>query len=592
MAEVLQKKTKGSLKQLFASDKPNPFALKKFLAAGVGRFLYHEIKNDGFANCLKTIRGSAKNKELIFASERSLGEELEARAERLGNKTFLSFEGKQYSYAELNSSTANVAQFMVNNGVAEGDSVGLLMPNLPAYLQVFFATQRIGACAVPTNTSLKDDGLAHIFNNAGITMLFTVASLLPEVERIKDRIDKPVTIIVVPEFEDEKTDSQPEKPDYITFQRALETPSQLAAKPDIAPETTSMLMYTSGTTGYPKGVVYSYGTSQAKMLRVVAHLLVKESDIYYTCLPLFHANALMVTVMSSLYANAQIALFRKFSARNFWTEVRESKATVVNTLGTMIAILMKQPENPMDGKHNVRRVVSAACPADLWEGFEQRFNVKLTESFGAVDGGGITTMNVGNAPVGSIGKPLGKTKWRLVDSEGQDVSVGQAGELIHFVGNTKRGQVKYHNNQKASADKTREGWVYSGDLLRADNEGFLYFVGRNTDSMRCGGENISALEVETAVNKFDAVLESAAYAVPSELAEDDIMVAVQPKAGCVVDPALLYDFVTDKLAKFALPKYIRIVDQLPKTETHRIVKHLLKKEGVTEDTWCADSHAK
>jgi len=587
MTNGIQESVMNSSMNVSAKPKPSSFALKKFLAAGVGRFVYNEMKNEGVTNCLKTIGGSIKNKELIFSPERTLGEELDTRAKRLGSRTFLTFEGKALSYSELNDGAANVAQFMINHGVKEGESVGLFMPNIPAYLHVFFATQRIGACAVPTNTSLKDDGLAHIFNNASITMLFTVASLLPEVERIIARIEKPVKIVVVPEFDNEQPDLVASELDVMPYQLALRTSSQTAAKSNIAPETTSMLMYTSGTTGYPKGVVYSYGTSQAKILRILAHLLVKEDDIYYTCLPLFHANALMVTVISSLYANAQIALYRKFSARNFWKEVRESKATVVNTLGTMIAILMKQPENPMDGKHCVRRVVSAACPADLWQAFEQRFNVKLTESFGAVDGGGITTMNVGNAPVGSIGKPLGKTKWRLINSEGQDVQVGEAGELIHYVGNTKRGQVKYHNNQKASADKTRDGWVFSGDLLRADEDGFLYFVGRNTDSMRCGGENISALEVETAVNKFDPILESAAYPIPSELAEDDIMVAVQAKEGAVIEPEELYLFVQDKLAKFAWPKYIRIVEQLPKTETHRIVKHLLKKEGVTDDTWVA-----
>ena len=584
---TIQEDVTRSAPKVTTVSKPRPMALKKFLAAGVGRFVMNEMKNEGVSKCLKTIGGSIKKKELAFSPERTLGEELETRAERLRNKTFLSFEGQKISYSQLNNSAANVAQFMMNNGVKEGDSVGLLMPNIPAFLQVFFATQRMGACAVPTNTSLKDEGLAHIFNNAGITMLFTVASLLPEVERIKDKIEEKVQVVLVPEFENESADAALDSIEYTPYQQALLTTSKTLAKTDIAPDTTSMLMYTSGTTGLPKGVVYPYGTSQAKMLRVLAHLLVKEGDIYYTCLPLFHANALMVTVVSSLYANAQVVLSRKFSARNFWTEIRKSEATVVNTLGTMIAILMKQPEHPLDGVHNIRRVVSAACPADLWQGFEARFNVKLTESFGAVDGGGITTMNVGNAPIGSIGKPLGKTKWRLVDAQGTDVPNGEPGELIHYVGQTKRGQVTYHNNDKASADKTRDGWVFSGDLLRADENGFLYFVGRNTDSMRCSGENISALEVETAINKYDQVLESAAYAIPSELAEDDVMVAVQAKDGVTVEPEKLHEFVKNKLPKFAWPKYIRIVEQLPKTETHRIVKHILKKEGVTADTWVA-----
>jgi crotonobetaine/carnitine-CoA ligase len=570
-----------------SAPRAGAFALKKFLAAGLGRFVYHEIKNEGITNCLKTIGGSIRHKDLFFSPERTLGQELEVRAKRLGSRPFLTFEGQQISYAELDRAAARVAGFMTEKGLVEGACVGLLMPNVPAYLEVFFATQRIGACAVPMNTALKGDGLAHIFNDAGISMLFTVASLLPELEKISDRIEHPLRIVLVPEFRHEQHQSLTSAWTITPYQEALDSSPQPSARTDIAPETTSMLMYTSGTTGYPKGVVYAYGKSQAKMLRILAHLLVKEDDIYYTCLPLFHANALMVTVVSSLYAGAQVALYRKFSARQFWQEVRESRATLVNTLGTMIAILMKQPNDPLDGQHCLRQVLSAACPAELWEDFERRFKVRLTESFGAVDGGGITTMNVGNAPVGSIGKPLGKTKWRLVDAEGQDVPLGTAGELVHYVGGSGRGQVKYHRNQQASAEKTRSGWVYSGDLLRADAQGFLYFVGRNTDSMRCGGENISALEVESAVNQYEPVLESAAYAIPSELAEDDIMIAVQAKESATVEPEQLYQFVQDKLARFAWPKYIRVVKDLPKTETHRIIKHLLKQEGVTADTWIA-----
>ncbi|PCJ39122.1 MAG: AMP-dependent synthetase [Moraxellaceae bacterium] len=587
----LQSRLKGSFKHLLDNSLPDPFALEKQLAKGVGKFFRSEIKNEGISNFANTLYQTVKKRDLVFSPDRTLGQELDVRAQRLGEKAHLSFKNKKYSYAHFNTEAAKVAGYLADNGIGEGASVGLLLPNLPAYLEIFYATQRVGACAVPTNTALIDDGLAYIINNAGMTVLFTVTDHLDELERIKDKIEAPLTIVVVPNVDETdfatnaKITKRLKKNNYPSYLEVVKAEPQPTPKSDISPDSTSMLMYTSGTTGHPKGVVYSYGTSQAKMIRMVAHLLVDANDIYYTCLPLFHANALLLTCFSCLYSDAEIALSSKFSARLFWQEIRESKATVFNTLGTMIAILMKQPINEIDGQHNVRRVISAACPAELWIEFEQRFNVKLTESFGAVDGGGISTMNVGNAPVGSIGKPMGGTKWRLVDDKGNDVPVGEPGELIHFVGTSDRGRVNYHNNEKASSEKTRDGWVYSGDLLRADKEGFLYFVGRNSDSMRCGGENVSAMQVESAINQFDTVLESAAFAVPSELAEDDIMVVVQPQEGKKVDPAELHIFVQSKLAKFALPKYIRVVDQLPKTETHRIIKHQLKKAGITSDTW-------
>jgi crotonobetaine/carnitine-CoA ligase len=564
-----------------------PFALETFLASGALRFMAREARNEGIPNLIRSIGATIAERDLQFRPDRTLGEELSIKAERYGSKAYIQFEGNHYSYNLINDHAARVSSYMEEAGMEEASVIGILLPNLPAYLEIFFASQRIGATAVPINTSLKDDGLAYILNNAGVRMIFTVQSLLGEIERITDRIEIPLKIVVVPETCNESFPDNITQADYLPYAQVLERRPQREPRHNVRPDTPSMLMYTSGTTGYPKGVVYTYGTSQAKMTRFLAHLLVQEDDIYYTCLPLFHANALVVTAMSVLYAGATLALSRKFSARNFWREIRESRATGFNTLGTMIAILMKQPEDPMDGVHRVRRVVSSACPATLWEGFESRFNVTLIESFGAVDGGGIVTMNVGNAPVGSIGRPLGKVQWRLVDTNGDDVPPGEPGELIHFAGGTKSREVNYFNNQQASADKTRDGWVRSGDLMWRDKKNFLYFAGRNSDSMRCGGENVSALDVENAVNKFPSVLESAAFGVPSELAEEDVMVVVQPREGCIIIPEDIANFLQDKLPKYAQPRYIRVMTQLPKTETHRVIKHSLKKEGITPDCWKA-----
>jgi crotonobetaine/carnitine-CoA ligase len=577
----------ASLRHAWDRQSPDPFALEKFLARGVGRFLVNELRREGLGAVAGTLKASIQAKDLTFRPERTLGEDLAVQAERFGSKSYLYFENEHYSYNLINDQAARIAAFLQQHGMSEGKVVGLLLPNLPVYLSAFFATQRIGATVVPINTSLKDDGLAYILNNAGVSLLFTVASALPELERVLDRLENPLQLVIVPETRNEPpVADQPDQHRY-SLKTVLATPPQAQPVHDVKPDTPSMLMYTSGTTGYPKGVVYRYGTSQARMTRLLAHLLITEDDIYYTCLPLFHANALLVTCLSSLYAGATVALSRKFSARHFWKEVRETRATAFNTLGTMIAILMKQPEDPLESQHRVRLVVSAACPANLWDAFEKRFKVKLIESFGAVDGGGIITMNVGNAPVGSIGKPLGKVQWRLVDAQGQDVPVGEPGELIHYTGKVGSRDVQYFKNEKASEEKTRDGWVHSGDLMWRDDNGFLYFAGRNSDSMRCGGENVSALEVENAVNRFPAVLESAAFGVPSELAEDDVMIVVQPHEGSQIDPQALLDFLQDKLPRYAQPRYIRTIEQLPKTETHRVMKHVLKKTGITADSWRA-----
>ncbi len=581
------------MKRAEASEIRDPRAVAKMVLGGLTRFAAAEIRNEGLAAFASTIAGTVRKRALTFVPSRTLGEELHARAARHPHKNFLTFEGERWSYAQMNEGAARVAEYLTSRGVGLGASVGILLPNLPAFLEIFFATQRVAATAVPMNTGLKADGLSFIIDNATITTLFTTKRLLPLVESLRAGLAQPLRIIVVPEHRGEDV---PALSDGVAhYDEARAAAPQAAPFGNIPPKTVSLLLYTSGTTGHPKGVVYCYGTSQMKMLRAGAHFTVRRDDIYYTCLPLSHANALLVTSMAALYVGAEVALSRRFSASNFWREIRESRATIFNTIGTMIPILMKQPHDPMASQHGVRTVVSAACPAELWNEFEQRFAVHVTETYGAVDGGGFLTLNAGNAPVGSIGKPLGRRKFRLIDADGADVAVGQPGQLIHYVGKAGKrggGEVRYHKNDKATADKTRDGWVFTGDLMRMDEAGFLYFVGRATDSMRVGGENVSAFEVESVIDRHDDVLESAAIGVPSELAEDDILVVVQPRLGHAVDPAALHAYAQTHLPRYAVPRYVRVVAQLPKTGTHRTMKHELARDGVTDDTWCAPRRAR
>ena len=348
-----------------------------------------------------------------------------------------------------------------------------------------------------------------------------------------------------------------------------------------------MITYTSGTTGLPKGVVYRYRRSGVKLFGLISHLLWRKSDVMYTCMPLFHANALLVTCTSALHAGARVVLEKKFSASRFWDSIRRYGVTTFNTIGAMIPILMKQPESKLDAKNRVRFIISAACPPQLWEAFEKRFGLTIYETYGAVDGGGKTILNLGTAPVGSIGRPPMKITYRLVDEAMNDVPAGEPGELV-FPAPKKRndaGGVEFYKNEKASAEKQSDGWIRTGDVMRRDRKGYLYFVGRNTESMRIKGENVSAYEVEQVLQKHPAVLEAAVYAVPSDLAEDDIMARVTPVEGTSLTEDELIAYARENLARFAVPRYVKIVETFEKTETHRIRKKALESEGVIPGTW-------
>jgi crotonobetaine/carnitine-CoA ligase len=508
---------------------------------------------------------------------------LEEQARKHKNKLFLKFEDETFTYADMNDNANRMANFLLDCSAKQSQGVAMLMGNTPCFLDVFFGLQKLGMYAVPINVSLKGDSLLFILNHCDAQFLIVDESYLPAIEAIKDKFKNIHTIIVNPEST---------KRSNTSFKNLGDAYINPPYQPDVQcnPEDICLITYTSGTTGMPKGVVYRYAQTNVKLLSLVAHLLYNDDDIIYTCMPLFHGNALFVSITTALHVGASVVLAKKFSARKFWDDIRKHHVTTFNTIGAMIPILLKQPERPTDNNHNVHFIISAACPIELWETFEKRFGVKIYETYGAIDGGGKTILNLGTGPIGSIGKPPLKLKYRLVDNQMNDVSDGTPGELIFPASTKKKRSIEYYKNKEASNKKERDGWIFTGDLMKRDKKGYLYFVGRNTESMRIKGENVSAYEVEQTILKYPDVLEVAVYAVPSELAEDDIMAAVLPVDGKTIEPKHLIDFVSENLPKFAVPRYIRIVDQFTKTATHRIVKKELESEGIVPGVFDSFNH--
>jgi len=503
---------------------------------------------------------------------------IEHQARAKGEEPYILHGDLVVTFAEFDRATCRAANGLAAQGARPGDGVAVLMTNCPEYLYIFYGMPRGGFYSVPVNVSLKGDGLKFILTNSDVRYLVVDDTLLPRIAELGEPVGAVEKVFV------RRTTDEPLPPGALDLSELFDASPE---KPDHVydPDAITYLMYTSGTTGFPKGVVNRNRSGNMQGFMALSSLMVKSDDVLYTCLPLFHANALILTAGFSMSAGRPFGLEKRFSASKFWEPIRRYGVTQFNGLGAMIPILMKQPERPDDDDNPVRLVISAACPANLWEAFEKRFGLTIWEAYGAVDGGGVMIFNFGNAPVGSCGKPLPGTEWKLADDDDSEVPQGEIGELITKVTDKKTRGVEYYKNPEASASKVKGEWLHSGDMFYADEEGNLYFVDRKTDSMRRRGENISSWEVENIIEKHPDVAECAAFGVPSELGEDEVMIWVKPKGGIKLDLESLMRHCAENMAHFMVPRYVDVVDEIPRTGTLRVTKSVMKKRGVTDSTW-------
>jgi crotonobetaine/carnitine-CoA ligase len=349
---------------------------------------------------------------------------------------------------------------------------------------------------------------------------------------------------------------------------------------DEAPAEGFGVMYTSGTTGPPKGVVQTRG-DLAPVLALWQAMGVQPGETIYTCLPLFHGNPLGLSVVGAMFLDARIAISERFSARRFWGEVRGFDAVEFNHVGAIIPILLKQPDRSGDRDNPVRVVLSAGCPPHCWEPFQQRFDVRIVEQFSMVDSPGYLINTEGK--VGSMGKPAAGCEAAVLGDDGEELPPGRVGELAL---RASEGRTHSYLNRPEDTDEAyRGGWFHTGDLAWRDDHGDFFYAGRKKESMRRRGENVSAWEVENVANQFPGVLESAAHAVPAELGEDEIKLLVVPQPGATLDPRVLIDFCEQRMASYAVPRFVEVRREIPKTPTQRPRYADLKREGVTERTW-------
>lgn len=478
-----------------------------------------------------------------------------------------------FTYAELWTRSARTQGWLEGAGVRRGDNVALLMRNSIEFLDSWLALARMGAVAVPVNTASMGDALHHTLHHSESVGVIADADLLAAVDAAGE----------LPGLHWRVAVPTPEAgaPAGSTDVAALVDPANPAPAPVRLEGLEPMnIIYTSGTTGLPKGVVLAHGSYLNTGGYFAHHLGLTEADVLHTCLPLFHCNAQQTTLMAGLQLGVEVVIDRSFSLSRFWGWIERSNATTTNLLGVMLTLLGKREPAAEERRGRLRYVVAAPVPEDLHRPLEQRWGVRIVEGYGLTETGTMACINPpSDTRSGTIGVPLEHNELRVVDESGVDVGDDEPGQILTRSAIPGAYMLEYFKNPEASAEAMAGGWFHTGDIGKRRKDGYFVFVDRGKDAIRRRGENISSFLVEKAVLGHPDVAEAAAVGVPSELSEEDVKIVVVLRPGAALTEAELAAWCDGPLGDFMRPRYVEFRSELPRTETGRVQKYLLRKDG-------------
>ncbi|MGE0799758.1 MAG: AMP-binding protein [Lautropia sp.] len=492
----------------------------------------------------------------------SIGDFVRRQARRHGPRRLAVFEdGRALGYDELDARSEQLACGLAALGLPAGASVGLMLDSSPEFLVASIGIAKAGLQEVPLHTAQKGAGLTHILRSADIRVVVTDACFR---ERLHTAAEALPAAPLLPDVDD-----------------LLQAPA--VALPRVSPLQTSTILFTSGTTGLPKGVVRSHRADLLSGWRARVALGYGPDDVLFNVFPLAHINAKCNTLFGAMLAGASVVLYQRFSASGFWDAIRRHGATSASFQGAMLEILWKTRQEP-DRVNPLRTGRAAPVPVHLHREFEAFFDVRLHESYGSTETG-LLTVNL-DRRLGSIGREIaGHFEFAVLDENDDPVADGRPGLLAvrpRVAGAIFSGYLGQH---EATLRTFRNLWHHTGDVVVRDEDGNFAFVRRDGSTIRRRGENITPWEVEQAVGKVAGVLECTAYGVPSELGEEEVMVAIVAVSDGAVDPAAVLRQCEAALPRYAVPRYLRFVAAIPKNDSQKPVVTALKSEGVTGDTW-------
>ncbi|PXX64553.1 MULTISPECIES: ATP-dependent acyl-CoA ligase [unclassified Pseudomonas] len=505
---------------------------------------------------------------------------LSKRIERSPDTALFSDRSCTWTAVELVEVIAARAATLAEYGIQRGDRVGLMCANRAEFLEVLLACGWLGAVAVPINTACRGMQLSHILANSGARLLVCDDANLDVLAALDYTSLAVETVWVV----------SPQSEPNAMWQDRIQVQSMPPRSTSKAPSAVLedgdplVILYTSGTSGLSKGVICPHAQFFWWGVNTGGDLQVRPGDVLYTCLPLFHTNALNAFFQALLH-DAQLVVDKRFSASGFYPALAETGATVTYLLGAMVPILLSRPQSEQERAHSVRVALAPGVPEQFHAPFIQRSGIGLIDGYGATETNAVIGGPLATQRPGCMGRLAKGFTALVVDSQDRPVPDGEPGELVLRAEHPFAFACGYFGMPDKTVEAWRNLWYHTGDRVVRDSDGYFRFVDRLKDTIRRRGENISSFEVEQVLLSHPAVELAAVYAVKSELAEDEVMAAIIIKEGARLDPLELTQYCESRLAYFAVPRYLDFVIELPKTENGKVQKYKLRALGVTATTW-------
>jgi crotonobetaine/carnitine-CoA ligase len=532
-------------------------------------------------------------------SEMILADLVQIRAEQKPDFEVLTFEhlsldgdataDEVRSYAELEFRANRIAAGMLARGLERGGRVAVMMRNHPEFVETLVAASILGAVLVPLDPRTRGDKLSFMLRKGGCAGLVCADYCLPEVEAVRPQLPDLRWILGL-----ETGEPGARLGDFAGVDSLREVLSKDAPTLDVrseTPDTPLQIMFTSGTTGDPKGIVGSNARfCSAGMLGALFGYQPDERP--YTGLSFSHGNAQSVTLAPSLLMGLGGVFSRRFTKSKLWDVCRRYGCTTFSLVGGMATAIYSEPERDDDADNPVRMVVSGGMPPAIWEPFERRFGVRILEFYGAMDGGGMAWKPIGQGPIGSFGRPMQGIEMKILDESGEECPPGVVGEICVRPAGGGEASVEYYGDAAASRSKIRGGWNRSGDMGHADAEGWLFFDYRAGGGIRHNGDFINPSFVEKAVAEHPAVADVFVYGVPAASGapgEKDVVAAVVYAEGAERDPDAIFAACRQKLEPNFVPGYLQVLDEIPKTASEKPQERFLL-EGFSRDAANVHSH--